>query len=200
MYTRAVQCPFCPQQLDRYGIHASHCVGAGDATHRHNMVRDVLASAASAGRISHKLEVGYLLTDDRSGPKPADLLLYHWDGGQSVCIDVSIANSFHFLTDTRPFVAMEALRHKESEKYRKYSEACAARDLVLHQPFVCGSLGGLTDVAVYVLKKLGGAVSAATGRSRERVIADLRSQIAFVVQKAQATAWLRRGDVLDILA
>jgi hypothetical protein len=199
LYSRALPCPCCQEQLDIYGIHAAHCAGEGGTMLRHNMIRDVLVSIAQDARVSHRVEAGYLLTDDRSGQKPADLLLLNWEAGRSVCIDISVANSFQFLFENRPFVPMEALTAKERSKHLKYDASCAARDLVL-RPFVCSSLGLLSDASVVLIKQLGTALSATSGIPRELTIAVLRRRITFTIQKAQASSWLRRGTLADVLA
>ena len=163
------------------------------------MVRDVLVAAATAGKIIHRVEAGYLLSDDHSGQKPADLLLLNWEHGRSVCVDVSIANSLQFVHENRPFVPMESLIAKVRSKFTKYNQSCADRDLIL-RPFVCGSLGMMSEESVTLLKQLGDSVAAATGVSREIAIADLRRRVAFAVQKAQATSWIRLGLLANNLA
>ena len=162
------------------------------------MLRDELAAIATSARISHSVEAGYLLSDDRSGQKPADLLLFNWEAGRSVCVDVSIANSVAFMHEMRPFVAMEALIAKDRSKHRKYQAACAARDLVL-RPFVVGSLGSFTEGSVLLMQQLGTALSAVLGLPRDFVIADIRTRVSFCVQKAQANAWLQSGIEADVL-
>jgi hypothetical protein len=193
LFETSVACPSCAGSfLDIYGIHCTHCAGQGDATFRHNLVRDELARMCVEGRINHKMEVGYLLNDAVSGLKPADLLLHNWDAGRSLCVDVAVANSLEFVSECRDFVPMEPLIKKENDKFHKYKAACESRGLSL-RPFIVGSLGGLTDGSSRLLKEIGAAISSVSGRPKSVVIAELRRRISYAVQRGQANAWLRRG-------
>ena len=195
LFSREVPCPWCNEMMDVYGMHTVACRGRFGAKFRHNVIRDELAVIATAARISHSVEAGYLLSDDRSGQKPADLLLFNWEAGRSVCVDVSVANSVIFMHERRPFVAMEALIAKDRSKYQA---ACAARDIVL-RPFVVGSLGSFSEGSILLMQQLGTALCAVLGLPRDFVIADIRTRISFCIQKAQATALLQSGIEASVL-
>ena len=64
---------------------------------------------------------------------------------------------------------------------------------------LCGSLGGLNDDAVSIIKVSGKAIAAAQGIHRSITIDRLRRRVSFAVQKAQATSFLRRGVMGDVL-
>ena len=192
IYSRPITCPCCKKAvLDIYGVHATYCQGEGDCTTRHNMVRDALYDAAREGHMQVERERGFLLSDDVSGEKPADILLHNWLHAQDLSTDVCIANSLEF----NP---MEPLNNKEHIKNAKYAHSCATRGL-LFKPFVRGSLGGLNDDAVSIIKTVGKAMAAAQGVHRSITIDRLRKRVSFAVQKAQATSFLRRGAMGDIL-
>lgn len=200
VYSRPAPCPLCTHgQLDIYGIHAISCAGDYGAIHRHNAVRDMLFSLARQAHLPVKKEQGFLLTDDRSGPKPADLYFLNWEGGASLCLDVSVANSFEFLHEyNRPFAPLEPLIHRHNDKIKKYRNLCTARG-VRYQPFVCGSLAGFTDEAASFIKQLGTALSCTMPFTREQGIAHVYRRVSFVLQLMQAEAILTRGEEAGVL-
>ena len=120
--------------------------------------------------------------------------------GQSLSVDVCIANSLKFSSNLRgkDFDPMEPITEKVDAKISRYAARCKANGL-LFEPFVCGSLGGLNDAASKILKRLGTSLSNAQGLQRSFAIAKVRKMISFVVQKAQANAWIRRGVLGDVL-
>jgi hypothetical protein len=202
IYTKPIACPCCNgQPNDIYGIHASHCAANGDLIRRHNMVRDTLAYICSLGRLPHDVESRHLLLQDPAnlGEKPADILIHHWNNGRSLSIDVCIANSLQFSAIRgQNFDPMESIEGKVTLKVNRYRARCVANGFDF-EPFVCGSLGGMNDAAGLVLKKLGTAVGNTQGWARSYAIAKVRKMVSFVVQKAQANSWIRRGVYGDIM-
>jgi len=64
---------------------------------------------------------------------------------------------------------------------------------------VCGSLGGFCDDAVEIMKDIGKASAVVLGLTKGMAVDHIRKRIAFAIQKAQATAWIRRGYTADVL-
>nr|GFC81091.1 hypothetical protein [Tanacetum cinerariifolium] len=65
-----------------YGDHAVSCAGIVGIKHRHNIVRDTLVDICFRSVISAGKEVDIGLGGGRDKPlRPADMLLYSWDGG-----------------------------------------------------------------------------------------------------------------------
>ena len=93
---------------------------------------------------------------------------------------------------------MEPLIEKHNLKIHKYEALCVTRG-VAFKPFVCGSLAGLTEDASLFLKQLGTALSCTTSLTRDMAIADVRSQVSFAVQHAQALSLLTRGELASVL-
>ena len=135
-----------------------------------------------------------------AGEKPADILINHYgSGGRHACIDVTVADSLEdFSTRAVPWRPELCLIRKENDKKRKYLLKCAERGLVFI-PFVCGSLGGFGDDALTVIKRVGKAFGSACGLSPSIGVDILRKRLSFVIQKAQATAILRRGSLGSVL-
>ncbi|GKC33500.1 hypothetical protein Tco_1045884, partial [Tanacetum coccineum] len=77
---------------DIYGDHAILRAGIIGIKHRHNVVRDTLVDICYRSGISAGKEVDIGLDGGRDKPlRPADMLLYSWDGGLDVVNAVSMA-------------------------------------------------------------------------------------------------------------
>nr|GEV19349.1 hypothetical protein [Tanacetum cinerariifolium] len=75
---------------DIYGDHAISCAGIIGIKHRHNVVRDTLADICYRSGISAGKKVDIRLDGERDKPlRPVDTLLYSWDGGLDVCVDLT---------------------------------------------------------------------------------------------------------------
>ncbi|GKC55285.1 hypothetical protein Tco_1078030, partial [Tanacetum coccineum] len=75
---------------DIYGDHAVSCVGIIGIKDRHNVVRDTLVDICYRSRILAGKKVDIGLDGGRDKPlRLADMLLYLWDGGLDVCVDLT---------------------------------------------------------------------------------------------------------------
>ncbi|GKC33398.1 hypothetical protein Tco_1040692, partial [Tanacetum coccineum] len=75
---------------DIYGDHVVSCAGIIGIKHRHNAVRDTLVDICFRSGISAGKEVDIGLSGDGDKAlRPADMLLYSWDGGLDVCVDLT---------------------------------------------------------------------------------------------------------------
>ncbi|GKF18623.1 hypothetical protein Tco_0063541 [Tanacetum coccineum] len=73
-----------------YGDHAVSCAKIIGIKHRHNVVRDNLVTICYRSRISAGKEVDIGLDGGRDKSlRPTDMLLYSWDGGLDVCVDLT---------------------------------------------------------------------------------------------------------------
>ncbi|KAL5713679.1 hypothetical protein ACHQM5_015733 [Ranunculus cassubicifolius] len=120
-------CPSCHKKvMDKYGDHAVACGSEIGYKYRHNLVRDTLFDIMGRAGIGVQKEapLGFLSTDGRVGLRPADILVYGWDRGKNVCIDV---------TGVSPLVGSEkggfrhgiALDMAVKKKHIKHSEVCS---------------------------------------------------------------------------
>ncbi|GJV47517.1 putative reverse transcriptase domain-containing protein [Tanacetum coccineum] len=75
---------------DIYGDHAVSCAGIVGIKHRHNVVRDTLVDICYRSGISSgkEVDIGLGGGSDKS-LRPADVLLYSWDVGRDVCVDLT---------------------------------------------------------------------------------------------------------------
>ena len=199
IFSQSVPCPSCRREpLDIYGIHATYCNGDGDCIHRHNAVRDLLIQMCRSAKLPvSDHEPGFLLSDTVSGDKPADVFIRNWKLGRGLCLDVCIANSLENCNEN-PSDVLGPLKRKVALKNEKYETRCTERGFMF-KPFVCGSLGGFSDDAVKVMKDIGKSSSAVLGVTKGVAVDHIRKRVAFAIQKAQATAWIRRGHMADVL-
>nr|GFA01507.1 ABC transporter A family member 9-like [Tanacetum cinerariifolium] len=111
---------------DIYGDHDVSCAGIIGIKHRHNDVRDTLVDSCFRSGISAGKDVDIGL-DGRSDKKLhlADMLLYSWDRGQYVCVDLARSSPLtkSGMIDFAPgWVVIDAAHHKHG----KYMAKCAA--------------------------------------------------------------------------
>nr|GEY80494.1 hypothetical protein [Tanacetum cinerariifolium] len=75
---------------DTYGNHAILCAGIIGIEHRHNAMRDTSANICFRSGISAGKEVNIGLGGGcDKALRPADMLLYSWDSGFDVCVDLT---------------------------------------------------------------------------------------------------------------
>nr|GEV72461.1 hypothetical protein [Tanacetum cinerariifolium] len=132
---------------DIYGDHAVSCAEIIGIKHRH-LVDICCCSGISAGK---KVDIGFDGRRDKT-LRLADMLLYSWDGGLDVCVDLT--GSSH-LTQIQmvDFVPGRAVIVAAQRKRGKYMDRCAAIEYG-SLPFFFSSLGELEAVEVILLKRI----------------------------------------------
>ncbi|KAJ0599143.1 putative reverse transcriptase domain, exostosin [Helianthus annuus] len=94
MFPNDETCPVCRKAcLDKYGEHALHCRELPGFKYRHDFVRDTLMDILRRAGISAKKEapVNFLTdpSEGRSTLRPADVLVFGWEGGKHACVDLT---------------------------------------------------------------------------------------------------------------
>ncbi|GJZ19008.1 hypothetical protein Tco_0555598 [Tanacetum coccineum] len=138
---------------DIYGDHAISCAGIIGLKHRHNMVCDTLVDNCFRSGISAGKEVDIGLDGGHDKKlRPADMLLYSWDGGLDVCVDLT--GSFPLTqTGMSDFAPRRAVIDAAQRKRGKYMTKCA--DIRYgFLPFSFSSFGELKKDAVTLLKRV----------------------------------------------
>ncbi|GJW44289.1 hypothetical protein Tco_0073088 [Tanacetum coccineum] len=138
---------------DIYGDHVVSCAGIIGIKHRHNIVRDTLVDICFWSAILAGKEVDIGLGGGRDKPlRPADMLLYSWDGGLDVCVDLTGLSS---LTQTGmiDFAPGRAMIEAAQRKCVKYEAKCADIGYSF-LPFSFSSFGELDKEAVTLLKRI----------------------------------------------
>ncbi|KAL9247624.1 hypothetical protein vseg_021038 [Gypsophila vaccaria] len=175
-------CSACSRVFDgdAFGDHAVSCTGTVGVKHRHNLVRDTLLDICFRAGISAAKEVDVGLSDGNGKPlRPADLLLYSWDRGRDVYVDLTGSSplTHSALPDYAPGrVVADAARRKCA----KYQVLCEARGYGF-LPFSFSSLGELEGGAVDLLKRI--QRISVSHDARKRVAAHIFTRICFSIAK-----------------
>ena len=164
-----------------YGDHAVGCASQGERISRHNHLRDALYHTAQSAHLGPLREERALLPG-AGGERPADVLLPHHAGGKHEALDVCVVSSLQAqLVDRAAVEPGHALAHRYQQKWRKYGDACAAEGIVF-TPLPFEVLGGLHEVSVSTIKKLGQALARANGQDEEEVTRHLFGRLSILLQ------------------
>nr|GEW34572.1 hypothetical protein [Tanacetum cinerariifolium] len=129
------------------------CAGVIGIKHRHNTVRDTLVDICFQSGILAGKEVDIGLSgDDDKALRSADMLLYSWDGGLDVCVDLT-GSSPLTRTGMADSVLGRAVIDAAQRKRGKYMAKCAAIGYGF-LPFSFSSLGELETDAVTLLRRI----------------------------------------------
>ncbi|GKA90921.1 hypothetical protein Tco_0812791 [Tanacetum coccineum] len=109
---------------DIYGDHAVSCAGIAGIKHRHNLVRDTPVDICYRSGISSGKEVDIGLGGERDNSlRPADVLLYSWNVGRDVCVDLTGSSPLTH-TNMVDFVPGRAVTEAAQRKRVKYEAKC----------------------------------------------------------------------------
>nr|GFC24124.1 putative reverse transcriptase domain-containing protein [Tanacetum cinerariifolium] len=155
LFSVSKPCSACSRVFvgDIYGDHVILCAWIIGIKHRHNVVRDTLVDICYRSRISAGKKVDIGLDRGRDKPlRPTDMLLYSWDEGLDVCVDLTGSSP---LTQTGmvDFVPGRAVIDAAQRKRGKYMAKCADIGYGF-LPFSFSSLGELEADAVTLLKRI----------------------------------------------
>ncbi|GJY05871.1 hypothetical protein Tco_0371811, partial [Tanacetum coccineum] len=134
-----------------YGDHVVSFAGIVGIKHRHNVVRDTLVDICYRSGISSGKEVDIGLGGERDKSlRPIDVLLYSWDVGRDVCVDLTGSSP---LTQAGmvDFVPGCTVTEAAQRKCVKYEAKCADIGYGF-LPFSFSSFGELEKDAVTLLK------------------------------------------------
>ncbi|GKE60891.1 hypothetical protein Tco_1511258 [Tanacetum coccineum] len=133
--------------------HDVSCAGIIGIKHRHNAVRDTLVDICFRSGISAGKEVDIGLGGGYDKAlRPVDILLYSWDGGLDVCVDLTRSSPLTHIGMV-DFVPGRAVIDVAQRKHGKYMAKCAAIGYEF-LPFSFSSLGELEADAVTLLKQI----------------------------------------------
>ncbi|GKB96502.1 hypothetical protein Tco_0982639, partial [Tanacetum coccineum] len=136
-----------------YGDHVVSYASIIRIKHRHNIVRETLIDICFWFGILAGKEVDIGLGGGRDKPlHPADMLLYSWDEGLNVCVDLT-GSSPLTQTEMINFVSGRAVIEAAQCKRVKYEAKCA--DIRYgFLPFSFSSFGELEKDAITLLKRI----------------------------------------------
>ncbi|GJV37751.1 hypothetical protein Tco_1410228 [Tanacetum coccineum] len=153
LFSVSKPCSVCSKVFtgDVYGDHVVSCAGVIGIKHRHNAVRDTLVDICFRSDISAGKEVDIGLGGGRDKAlRPADMLLYSWEGGLDVCVDFT-GSSPLTQTGMADFVPSRAVIDVAQRKRVKYMAKCADIGYEF-LPFSFSSFRELEKDAVTLLK------------------------------------------------
>nr|GEY28640.1 hypothetical protein [Tanacetum cinerariifolium] len=138
---------------DIYGYHAVSCADIIGIKHHHNVVRNTLIDICFRSWISVGKVVDIGLDEGCDKPlRPTYMLLYSWDGGLDVCVDL-IGSLPLTQTGMEDFVSGRAVIDVEQCKRVKYMATYAAI-VYGFLSFSFSSFGELEEDAVRLLKRI----------------------------------------------
>ncbi|KAJ0542228.1 putative reverse transcriptase domain, exostosin [Helianthus annuus] len=192
-------CPVCRKScLDTFGEHAIHCKELPGFKYRHDLVRDVLYDVLKRAGISAKKEAPVnFLTDPlegRSTLRPADILVFGWEGGKHACVDLTGVSPLVGLKD-HGFVAGQAITKAEAAKVAKHEKACIENQHVF-TPFAFDTFGALAPDAVRFLKRVQQVVSSNTAHVKGQNF--VFSRVGFAIQKGVAAQLVARLPAISL--
>ncbi|GJV01714.1 hypothetical protein Tco_1335283 [Tanacetum coccineum] len=155
VFSALKSCSACSRVFagDIYGDHAVSCAGIVGIKHRHNLVRDTIFDICFQSGILAGKEVDIELGGGRDKPlRPADMLLYSWDGGIDVRVDL-IRSSPLTQTGLVDFVPSRAVIDATHCKLVKYEAKCADIGYGFLS-FLFSLLGELEKDVVALLKRI----------------------------------------------
>ncbi|GJT78801.1 hypothetical protein Tco_1045526 [Tanacetum coccineum] len=136
-----------------YGDHVVSCASHIGIKHRHNVVRDTLVDICFWSRILVGKEVDIGLSDGLDKPlRPVDMLLYSWDKGLDVCVDLT-GSSPLTQTGMTDFMSGRAVTDATQCKRVKYEAKCVYISYGF-LPFSFSSFGELEKDVIALLKQL----------------------------------------------
>ncbi|GKC45028.1 hypothetical protein Tco_1062750, partial [Tanacetum coccineum] len=155
LFSVSMPCSACSKVFtgDIYGDHAISCAGIIGIKHRHNAVRDTLVDICFRSGISasKEVDIGLGRGCDKT-LRPADVLLYSWDRGLDVCVDLTGSSPLTH-TGMADFVPGRVVFDAAQHKRGKYMTKCADIGYGF-LPFSFSSLGELEADAVTLLKRI----------------------------------------------
>ncbi|KAF5779963.1 hypothetical protein HanXRQr2_Chr11g0466721 [Helianthus annuus] len=193
MFPNDETCPVCRKAcLDKYGEHALHCRELSGFKYRHDFVRDALMDILRRAGISAKKEapVNFLTdpSEGRSTLRPADVLVFGWEGGKHACVDLTGVSPLGGFRENG-FVAGQAVLKAESKKVEKHAKACEDNQHAF-VPLAFDTFGSLAPEAVRFLSRVQRVVHSnfSTPQGRGFVF----SRLGFSIQKGTAAQFVAR--------
>lgn len=200
-------CSRCGQPQDEFGDHAVLCrahAALGGYQSRHRVVQAVLCDVLREAGVAHMREPPaftlHAFDTDSEGVadpsvalgavparRPADVLLYHWDGDTHYCLD---------LVGTSPAcarwsLALERVEQVETAKVRRHSALCAEHGYGF-VPFAFSAVGSFGPAAQRFLRVVSARYAAARGVSHSMAAHIVYSRLSFAVQRGVAAQLLAR--------
>ena len=198
IYSSEGPCPACGLPSDQWGDHALACAKRGERIDRHDLLRDLIFGVASNASLGPSKEERHLLPG--SAARPGDVLIRRWSDGKDAALDVTVtsllASSNLAAATARPGGALEKAYDR---KMRDTADACRQQGLVF-LPMALETLGGMHQVAVNQLKRLGAALARHNGTDEREAVSQLFQRISLHLMRGNAALLTGRRPDSDYLA
>ena len=164
IFSASSSCPACGRMNDVFGDHAIGCGGDHARIGRHDRLRDILFTAASAAALGPRREVQLSGT---SNSRPADVYLPSWRKGQPAALDVTVISSLQTSTVSQGAqTSGHALQVAKQRKMRAHYEECHQAG-VNFVPLSVEVLGGWEEEALSHIKEMSRMLDCRLGPNRE---------------------------------
>ncbi|MFS7899287.1 putative exostosin [Helianthus anomalus] len=132
--------------------------------------------------------------EGRSTLRPADILVFGWEGGKHACVDLTGVSPLVGLRD-HGFVVGQAITKAEAGKVAKHEKACIENQHVF-VPFAFDTFGALAPDAVRFLKRVQQVVSSNTAHVKGQNF--VFSRVGFAIQKGVAAQLVARLPAISL--
>ncbi|XP_026397562.1 uncharacterized protein LOC113292985 isoform X2 [Papaver somniferum] len=131
LFSKDSMCSSCNKLMDVFGDHAVHCAGEVGQKFRHDLLKDVLADMCYKAGVVARKEVSLDLSSNNANSlRPADILVYNWEDGKDVCMDVTGVSPFTSAR-TPNFTLGHAISAAITRKRDKYLETVQLKLMAL---------------------------------------------------------------------
>ena len=193
IYSAEGPCPSCSAPSDQMGDHALGCAKHGDRIARHDQLRDVIFEAAASASLAPAREERHLLPG--SAARPGDVVIKRWSDGKDGALDITVTGSLaRSNVEAAAEVAGSALAKAVQRKVQGVAEACQQQGLVF-LPIAVETLGGLHQVAVEQVKRIGAALARNQGSDEKVATRQLFQRLSLTLMRGNAALIIgRRPD------
>lgn len=188
-------CPICCMPTDRMGRHALLCRRTNNVAHgfwhRHNRVRNLLASLFREAGFTTRRKVSHLYQGPECRECAADVLVQNFKDGFSLVLDVGITNPLQeqFLGISQ-CTRLDATLSYAAEKRKKYLNKRDKTEFIF-KAAIWEVFGGVGDDADFVLRQLTKHLHHERGQAFSVVYRELLQQIgvAIWISNAKMILW-----------
>ena len=194
MFANETQCPICHLPADHFGDYQVGCGRNSDQIHGHNVVRNVLFSAAQSAALAPRQEAPALIPGCQSCP--ADVFLPIWPRGRPAALDIRVISLLQQATvQSAASTQGHALLVKEARKFAAHGAHCATAGIDFI-PVNLEALGGLSPLAINVVVRIGRLLDQRLGLPPKKKTRHLFQQISVSLWHGNASLWCHHFPLL----
>ena len=175
-------CIACRQgNSDCYGNHAISCGSHGERLARHNHLLDAIFATTACAHFAPTKEDRALLPN--SAGHPADVMIGNFCRGLQAALDISVINPLQAaMVHSAAVEPGYALRYRHKQKLSKYRDRCMAEGIQFC-PVICETTGSWHGQAEQTLRRIGQALTRATGGDEKEVVSHMFGRLSVLLQR-----------------